>query len=62
MAWKSVRKGVNGDKSPPVPENNRNGLEQSPYKPVEQAENHEKGPRGSWAKTDTTFPIRRKPA
>jgi hypothetical protein len=26
-----------------------NGLEESSCKPVEQKENHEKGPRGSWA-------------
>ena len=32
-----------------VPENNRNGLEKSSCEPVEQEENHEKGPRGSWA-------------
>ena len=34
----------------PVPENNRNGLEKSSCKRVEQEENHEKGPRGSWAR------------
>ena len=34
----------------PVPENNRNGLEKSSCEPVEQEENHEKGPRGSWAR------------
>src|SRR5208282_2425508 len=34
----------------PVPENNRNGLEKSSCKPVEQEENHEKGLGGSWAR------------
>src|ERR1035437_5373250 len=34
----------------PVPENNRDGLEKSSCKPVEQEENHEKGPLGSWAR------------
>jgi len=33
-----------------VPENNRNGLEKSPCKRVEQEENHEKGPGRSWAR------------
>jgi hypothetical protein len=36
LAWKSVRKGTNVNETSPVPENNRNGLEKSSCKPVEQ--------------------------
>ena len=39
-----------GHRNSPVPENNRNGLEKSSCKPVEQEENREKGPRWSWAR------------
>jgi hypothetical protein len=51
MGWKSVWKGTNGNKAPPVPENSlKKGSEKRACKPVEKEENHEKGPRWSWAR------------
>jgi hypothetical protein len=40
----------------PVPENNRNELEEYSCKPVEQEEDHEKGPRWSWARNQMGNP------
>jgi len=50
MAWKSLWNGAIGDKSPPVPEKKRGRIEIWTCKSLEQAENHEKGLRGSWAR------------
>ena len=49
MGWKSVRKGTNVNEALPLPERNRGRAGKTACKPVEQEENHEKGPRWSWA-------------
>jgi hypothetical protein len=50
MGCKSVRKGTNRNEAPPVPEKNRGRIGKRPCKSMEREENHEKGPRGSWAR------------
>jgi hypothetical protein len=44
MAWKSVRKGTNVNEALVLQVKSQGGLEKSPCKYVEQAENNEKSP------------------
>ena len=50
VGWKSVRKGTNVNEALLLPEKNRGRTGKVTCKSVEQEENHEKGPRGSWAR------------
>jgi hypothetical protein len=46
---RSARHSPTGDKSPAVPEKIRQGDLKNPCNSAEPEENHERGPRGSWA-------------
>ena len=48
--WKSVWKGTNVNEALPLPGENRGRTGKRTCKSVEQEENHEKGPRWSWAR------------
>jgi hypothetical protein len=45
MGWKNAWQGANGNEVPPVPEKNRGRTGKKTCEPLEQEENHEKGPR-----------------
>ena len=51
MSWKSVRKGINVNEAVLPPEKNRGRTGKETCKSVEQEENHKKGPRWSWVRS-----------